>query len=65
MWLHARTGSGVGRDLACSPSDRFARYAFNIEVARILTDRERRQLRTIVEYLRPAHSDLGETTDLH
>jgi hypothetical protein len=39
-----------------SPSDRFARYAFNSEVARILTDRERRQLRAIVEYLKPAHT---------
>ena len=31
-------------------------YAFNVEVARILTERERRQLRAIVEYLKPSHT---------
>ena len=35
----------LGVDWVLGPSDRFARYAFNVEVARILTDRERRQLR--------------------
>lgn len=40
--------------LGCS--DRFARYAFNVEVARILTARERQQLRAIAEYLKPAHT---------
>ena len=30
--------------------------AFNVEVARILADRERQQLRAIVEYLKPAHT---------
>jgi hypothetical protein len=32
------------------------RLASNVEVARLLTDRERRQLRAIVEYLKPAHT---------
>jgi hypothetical protein len=38
------------------PSERFARYAFNVHVDRVLTDVERRQLRVIVEYLKPAHT---------
>jgi phage tail-like protein len=46
----------LGIDWVLGPSDRFARYAFNVEVARILTDRERQQLRAIVEYLKPAHT---------
>ncbi len=48
--------SELGIDWVLGPSDRFARYAFNVEVARILTERERRQLRAIVEYLKPAHT---------
>ncbi len=48
--------SELGVDWVLGPSDRFARYAFNVEVARILADRERRQLRAIVEYLKPAHT---------
>ena len=48
--------SELGIDWVLGPSDRFARYAFNVEVARILADRERRQLRAIVEYLKPAHT---------
>jgi phage tail-like protein len=48
--------SELGVDWVLGPSDRFARYAFNVEVARILTDRERRQLRAIVEYLKPSHT---------
>lgn len=48
--------SELGIDWVLGPSDRFARYAFNVEVARILSSRERRQLRAIVEYLKPAHT---------
>jgi phage tail-like protein len=48
--------SELGIDWVLGPSDRFARYAFNVEVSRILADRERRQLRAIVEYLKPAHT---------
>ncbi len=48
--------SELGVDWVLGPSDRFARYAFNVVVARILGDRERRQLRAIVEYLKPAHT---------
>lgn len=48
--------SELGIDWVLGPSDRFARYAFNVEVTRILTARERQQLRAIVEYLKPAHT---------
>ena len=48
--------SELGVDWVLGPSARFALYAFNVEVARILTDRERRQLRAIVEYMKPGHT---------
>jgi phage tail-like protein len=47
--------SQLGVDWVLGPSGRFALYAFNIEVARVLTPRERTRLRAIVEYLKPAH----------
>ena len=43
-------------DWELGPSDRFARYAFNVEVDAPLTDKERKRLRTIVDYLKPAHT---------
>jgi len=46
----------LGVDWVLGPSDRFARYAFNIVVARILSATERKRLRAIVEYLKPAHT---------
>lgn len=46
----------LGVDWVLGPSDRFARYAFNVVVARILTPIERKRLRAIVEYLKPAHT---------
>jgi phage tail-like protein len=48
--------SELGVDWILGPSDRFALYAFNVEVPRTLTDTERRQLRAIVTFLRPAHT---------
>lgn len=48
--------SQLGFDWVLGPSHRFARYAFNVEVARVLTARERHQLRAIVDYLKPAHT---------
>ena len=48
--------SELGVDWILGPSDRFALYAFNVEVSRILGEIERRQLRAIVEYLKPAHT---------
>ena len=48
--------SELGVDWELGPSDRFARYAFNVEVDVPLSDTERSQLRAIVEYLKPAHT---------
>lgn len=48
--------SELGIDWVLGPSDRFARYAFNVIVSRLLTPTERTQLRAIVEYLKPAHT---------
>ena len=46
----------LGVDWVLGPSDRFAKYAFNVVVTRILTPSERKHLRAIVEYLKPAHT---------
>ncbi|RKH35682.1 phage tail protein [Corallococcus praedator] len=48
--------SELGEDWALGPSERFARYAFNVEVERLLSPAERQRLRTLVEYLKPAHT---------
>lgn len=58
--------SELGVDWELGPSDRFARYAFNVEVSRLLAETERKQLRAIVDYIRPAHThfvDLLEPSD--
>jgi phage tail-like protein len=46
----------LGEDWVLGPSNRFARYAFNIAVTRRLSAAERKQLRQLVEYLKPAHA---------
>ncbi len=46
----------LGVDWVLGPSGRFAKYAFNVVVAAILTPTERKRLRAIVEYLKPAHT---------
>jgi len=48
--------SELGIDWELGPSDRFARYAFDVQVARALTTHERELLREIVDYLKPAHT---------
>jgi phage tail-like protein len=48
--------SELGVDWVLGPSDRFARYAFSVEVGRVLGANERKQLRAIVEYAKPAHT---------
>ncbi len=48
--------SELGVDWELGPSNRFARYAFNVEVEVPLTDTERHQIRAIVDYLKPAHT---------
>ncbi len=48
--------SELGVDWILGPSSRFARYAFDVVVGVPLTDAQRKQLRAIVEYLKPAHT---------
>lgn len=48
--------SEVGLDWELGPSDRFARYAFDVKVGRVLTVAEREHLRAIVNYMKPAHT---------
>lgn len=48
--------SELGLDWELGPSDRFARYAFDLQANRHLTDQQRRQVRWLVDYLKPAHT---------
>ena len=48
--------SELGVDWELGPSDRFARYAFSVVVAHPLSETQRRQIRTLVTYLKPAHT---------
>jgi phage tail-like protein len=51
---HAR----LGRDFVLGSSLRSWRYSFDVEVARVLTEDERRQVRWLAEYAKPAHTHL-------
>jgi phage tail-like protein len=48
--------SALDLDWELGPSDRFARYAFDVQVGVVLTANERNQLREMVNFLRPAHT---------
>jgi phage tail-like protein len=48
--------SELGVDWELGPSDRFARYAFDVKVGRVLSLTERKHLRAIVNYMKPAHT---------
>ncbi|HEU4407252.1 MAG TPA: hypothetical protein VFS43_18425 [Polyangiaceae bacterium] len=50
--------SELGADWELGPSGRFARYAFHVEVASTLTPLERKHVRALVTYLKPAHTHL-------
>ncbi len=52
--------SELGIDWELGPSDRFARYAFDVTVGIPLADTERQQLRAIVDYMRPAHTHFAD-----
>lgn len=57
--------SELGVDWELGPSDRFSLYAFDVEVGVVLTETQRRQIRQLVDYLKPAHThfiDLVEPT---
>jgi phage tail-like protein len=53
----------LGVDWILSPSGRFARYAFDVHVAVVLTTEQRRQIRALVEYLKPAHTHFIELVE--
>lgn len=46
----------LGEDWILGPSTHFSPYAFEVVVPRSLADEERRRLRTIVDYMKPAHT---------
>jgi phage tail-like protein len=48
--------SVLGEDWELGPSARFARYAFEVTVARVLTDAERAAVMALVRYMKPAHT---------
>ncbi|MCP4602375.1 MAG: hypothetical protein GY847_17980 [Proteobacteria bacterium] len=48
--------SELGVDWILGPSDRFALYAFNVQVNEVLTDTQRKQIRAIVDYLKVSHT---------
>jgi len=48
--------SRLGLDWILGPSTRWALYAFDLEVNRVLTDEERRQVRAVVNLMRPGHT---------
>ena len=55
----ARLGRArLGRDFRLGSGDRYQRYAFDVVIDRVLTDDERRQVRWLVEYIKPAHTHL-------
>lgn len=55
----ARLGRArLGRDFRLGSGERYHRYAFDVVMDRILTDDERRQVRWLVEYMKPAHTHL-------
>jgi phage tail-like protein len=53
----------LGEDWVLGPSGAFSAYAFEVVVPRALSVEERRRLRTIVEYMRPAHTHLARLVE--
>ncbi len=48
--------SALGVDWEIGPDKRFDLYAFDVTVGRALSDTERRRIRFLVDYLKPAHT---------
>jgi phage tail-like protein len=48
--------SELGVDWELGPGTRFARYAFEATVSRVLTDAERAAVQALVRYMKPAHT---------
>ncbi len=55
--------SQLGVDWVLGPSHRFALYAFNVVVSRLLTPTARKRLRALVEYLKPAHTHFVDVVE--
>ena len=45
------------------PSGAFAAYAFEVVVPRALSSEERRRLRTVVDYMKPAHTHFARLVE--
>jgi hypothetical protein len=53
----------LGEDWILRPSTHFSPYAFEVVVPRALADEERRRLRTIVDYMKPAHTHFARLVE--
>lgn len=53
----------LGEDWVLGPSGDFSPYAFELVVPRALTAEERRRIRSIVDYMKPAHTHLVRITE--
>jgi phage tail-like protein len=53
----------LGEDWVLGPSGAFAAYAFEVVVPRALSSEERRRLRTVVEYMKPAHTHFARLVE--
>jgi phage tail-like protein len=53
----------LGVDWVLGPSTQWGRFAFDVEVARVLTAEERRHVRHLVTYLRPAHTHFSSLVE--
>jgi phage tail-like protein len=53
----------LGEDWVLGPAGSFAAYSFEIVVPRALATEERRRLRAIVDYMKPAHTHLARIVE--
>ena len=53
----------LGEDWVLGPSTAFAAYSFEVVVSRSHTDEERRRLRQIVDYMKPAHTHFARLVE--
>jgi len=53
----------LGEDWVLGPSTSFAAFAFEVVVPRALTAQERRRLRGLVDYMKPAHTHLARLVE--
>ena len=53
----------LGEDWVLGPAGSFAAYSFEVVVPRALASEERRRLRAIVDYMKPAHTHLARIVE--